>query len=86
LYRATQTNGWRYADSNKRLSQNRADTVKGMLIRDGVSPDRIAAQGYGEENPIADNATGEGRQLNRRVSVVVGEHLSIRGSYLMCRA
>jgi len=61
------------ADSNKRLSQDRADTVKSMLIRDGVSADRITAQGFGEEHPIADNATGEGRQLNRRVAVVVGE-------------
>jgi outer membrane protein OmpA-like peptidoglycan-associated protein len=62
------------ADSNMQLSQKRADEVKDMLVKDGISPDRITAQGFGEENPIADNATAEGRQTNRRVSVAVGEH------------
>ena len=57
------------ADSNMRLSKERADAVEGNLEHMGIAPDRITAQGFGEENPIADNSTAEGRQTNRRVSV-----------------
>jgi outer membrane protein OmpA-like peptidoglycan-associated protein len=59
---------------NLRLSQQRAETVKGDLIHDGISADRLSVQGFGQEDPVADNTTTDGRQMNRRVFVAVGEH------------
>ena len=57
---------------NKSLSQKRADAVRTTLINEfNISADRVTAIGYGEENPIADNATAEGRAMNRRVVGVV---------------
>jgi len=57
--------------SNMSLSQRRADGVMAKLISLGISPDRLEAQGYGEQFPVASNATAEGRARNRRVSVRV---------------
>jgi OOP family OmpA-OmpF porin len=54
---------------NLKLSQERADAVKGYLVRKGVEPSRINAKGYGEANPIATNDTEEGRRENRRVDL-----------------
>jgi len=62
------------AATNTSLSQERADAVKSDLVRQGIAADRITAKGLGEEDPIADNATAHGRELNRRVSVEVGAH------------
>ena len=45
----------------------RAAAVKDFLVKLGVNPDRLKTEGYGEERPIADNETLEGRALNRRV-------------------
>jgi outer membrane protein OmpA-like peptidoglycan-associated protein len=45
--------------------------VKTELEKLGVEPARLVAQGYGEEHPVADNATEEGRQKNRRISMRV---------------
>lgn len=60
------------ADYNKRLSQKRAEAVRNTLIKDfNLDPNRVSAIGYGEENPIADNATKEGRSANRRVVGVI---------------
>ena len=59
--------------SNKTLSQNRADSVKQYLIEQGISESRLHAIGYGEEKPIADNATKEGRAQNRRVHFHIAE-------------
>jgi outer membrane protein OmpA-like peptidoglycan-associated protein len=55
--------------ANQTLSQQRADTVRQQLIDMGVSSDRLEAQGYGEQYPVADNSTEEGRQKNRRISL-----------------
>ncbi len=58
---------------NQDLSQRRAETVKSALIARGIDPSRIATQGYGKGFPVADNTDSGGRQLNRRVEVVIGE-------------
>ena len=58
---------------NQTLSQARADAVKSALITRGIDGSRIGSQGYGEGFPVADNADSGGRQLNRRVEVVIGD-------------
>ena len=55
------------AEVNLSLSQMRAAAVKEFLIGMGVNPDRLRTEGYGEERPMSDNETIEGRALNRRV-------------------
>jgi outer membrane protein OmpA-like peptidoglycan-associated protein len=59
------------ASFNMDLSQRRADSVRGFLVSHGIASDRVTAQGFGLTNPIADNATAEGRANNRRVEIVV---------------
>ncbi|HEX7685996.1 MAG TPA: OmpA family protein [Trinickia sp.] len=54
---------------NQRLSQNRAQSVATYLSQHGVAPNRLAAEGYGPSNPVADNGTEAGRAQNRRVEV-----------------
>jgi len=56
---------------NLKLSQERADSAKGELVAHGVAPARLAAEGYGEQFPIAGNDTEEGRARNRRTDIVV---------------
>jgi outer membrane protein OmpA-like peptidoglycan-associated protein len=58
---------------NQDLSQRRAQSVRDYLVTRGIAPDRITAQGFGLNNPIADNATPEGRANNRRVEIVVSQ-------------
>src|SRR5690606_20688927 len=58
--------------SNLLLSQNRANTVKQYFIKKGISESRITVNGYGEEQPIADNKTASGRTKNRRVELTIG--------------
>ena len=60
------------AAANLRLSGERADNVRAELVRLGIDP-RASAEGYGAENPIADNSTAEGRQKNWRISLRVTE-------------
>lgn len=55
------------ASYNKKLSQKRANEVKKLLIQRGVNPSQLSSEGMGEANPIADNATKEGRAKNRRI-------------------
>lgn len=60
------------ATYNKRLSQQRAEGVKQVLIdRFGIDPARISAVGKGEESPVADNSTTDGQRKNRRVEVIL---------------
>jgi outer membrane protein OmpA-like peptidoglycan-associated protein len=59
------------ADANKKLSTARAQSVKLALAKKGIGSKRIDAQGFGQEKPIADNATEDGKAQNRRVDVVV---------------
>jgi outer membrane protein OmpA-like peptidoglycan-associated protein len=60
--------------ANRRLSERRAQAVRGALVAAGVAPDRIVARGLGEAYPVASNASPAGRQLNRRVEILIGEH------------
>lgn len=57
--------------SNKTLSESRAENVKNALVGQGVHPNRISTLGFGESAPIADNSTEAGRQLNRRVVITI---------------
>lgn len=59
------------ADSNKKLSRQRAVAVKQRLVKSGIKGNRIKVQGFGDANPVADNETAEGRAQNRRIEVVV---------------
>jgi len=59
------------ADYNQRLSQRRAEAVKQFLVQQGISGERIRAEGRGESDPRATNETASGRQLNRRVEIYV---------------
>lgn len=62
------------AGYNTKLSQDRAEAVRRYFSDGGVAPGRIQARGYGEEQPLADNGTEEGRARNRRVEMrVLGE-------------
>jgi OOP family OmpA-OmpF porin len=54
---------------NQGLSERRANSVMKWLTDNGISADRLEAKGYGELNPKYDNATKEGRKLNRRVDI-----------------
>ena len=56
---------------NQQLSEQRANSVKNALVVKNVNAARISALGMGESNPIADNATEGGRQLNRRVNIII---------------
>ncbi|MFL1584910.1 flagellar motor protein MotD [Stutzerimonas stutzeri] len=66
--------------TNWELSAARAGSVVRMLAAQGVNPSRLAAVGYGEFQPVADNATAEGRARNRRVVLVVSRNLDVRRS------
>jgi outer membrane protein OmpA-like peptidoglycan-associated protein len=57
---------------NLDLSQRRADAVRSVLTSRGISSARVGTQGYGKSYPVADNSDAGGRQLNRRVEVVIG--------------
>jgi outer membrane protein OmpA-like peptidoglycan-associated protein len=58
---------------NEELSQRRADSVKEALMEHGIDPSRIGSAGYGKAYPVATNSESGGRQLNRRVEVVIGD-------------
>jgi outer membrane protein OmpA-like peptidoglycan-associated protein len=56
---------------NQTLSEKRADTVRDYLLHQGVSPRSLTSRGFGDGNPVASNDTSIGRQLNRRVELVL---------------
>jgi outer membrane protein OmpA-like peptidoglycan-associated protein len=58
-------------EANQILSEGRANSVRNDLINRGVAAERITAEGKGEKEPVADNDTEEGRQLNRRVEFTI---------------
>lgn len=57
--------------ANLNLSRDRASNTMQELVKLGIDPSRLESEGYGEEHPVADNATEEGRQQNRRIDVRV---------------
>lgn len=56
-------------ESNLVLSKNRTQSVKNYLVQNGIDPDRIKTEWFGQAKPIASNSTPEGRQQNRRVEM-----------------
>ncbi|TGN41999.1 flagellar motor protein MotD [Marinobacter confluentis] len=66
--------------SNWELSTARAAAVVRMLTMEGVEPERMAAIGYGQHQPVARNDTEEGRRRNRRVVLLISRDASIRGA------
>ena len=57
--------------SNRKLSQSRAEAVKAAIQEQGIDDNRLKVEGYGEQHPIADNTTEEGRAQNRPIDVLV---------------
>ena len=66
--------------SNWELSAARAGSVAETFVDHGVDPARLSATGFGEMHPIADNATVEGRKLNRRVVIAIAKHKQVPGA------
>ena len=66
--------------TNWELSVARAASIVRMLALDGVAPERLAAVGYGEFQPVASNATAEGRAKNRRVALIISRNTEGRHS------
>ncbi|MCU0435853.1 MAG: OmpA family protein [Bacteroidia bacterium] len=58
-------------EANQKLSQQRAESVMAEIVKRGIAANRLAAEGYGDQFPKADNATEEGRAQNRRIDVRV---------------
>lgn len=58
------------AAANKTLSENRAKSVMTAIVAQGINATRLSAKGFGQESPIADNRSEEGRGKNRRVELV----------------
>ena len=58
------------ADRNQKLSEARAEAVKNEIIKTGIEAGRLTAKGFGQEVPIADNLTEDGKAQNRRVELV----------------
>jgi outer membrane protein OmpA-like peptidoglycan-associated protein len=65
---------------NNKLSQSRAESVRDYLVQSGVKQDRVRnVQGFGKSKPIATNDTAAGRQMNRRVEVVIDDEEQRKG-------
>lgn len=66
--------------SNQVLSERRASAVRLALIDRGIDPARLEARGYGEDYPVASNTNPAGRQMNRRVEIVISDVNGVIGS------
>jgi len=60
-------------DYNMDLSQRRAGAVREAILSRGISSDRVRARGYGKQYPVAGNDNAAGRQMNRRVEIVISD-------------
>lgn len=58
---------------NQDLSERRAQAVRDALLQRGIDASRITTRGYGKAHPVADNASPEGRAMNRRVEIVIAD-------------
>jgi outer membrane protein OmpA-like peptidoglycan-associated protein/outer membrane protein assembly factor BamB len=58
-------------EHNMKLSERRADAVREYMIKNGISPERMIATGFGPDRPIGDNKTAEGRKKNRRTEFYI---------------
>ena len=58
-------------EANQLLSEQRASSVVQAIIQKGIDPKRLAAEGKGEKQPIADNKTPEGQSQNRRIEMTI---------------
>lgn len=65
---------------NRRLSLQRADSVRSYLAGRGIASNRLATVGIGEDRPVADNDTSAGRQLNRRVEVIIAHQTQVQNT------
>lgn len=65
----TDSTGW--VEQNRKLSERRAQSVKAVLVKNGVDPALISTSGLGARKPIAHNTTPEGRAMNRRVTITL---------------
>ncbi|MDB4964942.1 MAG: hypothetical protein JWN44_631 [Myxococcales bacterium] len=66
------------ATRNQQLSEARANSVRDYLISQGVDEDHMRAVGRGEDEPVASNATPDGRANNRRVEIIISHHQAER--------
>jgi outer membrane protein OmpA-like peptidoglycan-associated protein len=66
--------------TNQDLSARRADAVRSALVSRGIAADRVGTQGYGESFPVAGNDSAGGRQMNRRVEIVLSDDSGVIAS------
>jgi outer membrane protein OmpA-like peptidoglycan-associated protein len=66
---------------NLKLSDGRAKAVMAYLVEHGIDADRLTAKGFGESKPMADNATADGKEKNRRVEFLITEQKEITKTY-----
>ena len=65
------------AEYNQGLSERRALAVRKALLDKGIESTRVDLRGYGEEFPVATNATAAGRQMNRRVEIIISDEAGV---------
>jgi OOP family OmpA-OmpF porin len=63
---------------NRDLSQRRAESVRAFIVKQGIAGKRVTAKGFGPDKPLADNATEEGKEKNRRVEFNIIKQGSIK--------
>lgn len=67
------------SEHNRDLSIRRAQSVSTYVTQQEVIPTRFTIMGYGEDQPVADNATADGRQANRRVDIAIFANDKLKG-------